>query len=376
MLSQEHGLSPSEQIQVSGVKRLESRTRDYVSLKPELREGTKYLFENDNAFYHPETGAIILRRFGIPRQPDKKGEKWIIPVILSSFSDIESAIASTWHVAEAYNPMEGSQTLKDQAVFNKSGEVLEFLDNTPIIDDERQELEMDIGEFLDTVGYKRARHPDRIRSGEMLEASVRLDSRGKNNPEAKKTQASVSKTSTKHLGKVNEQIHTKYDQQLHDNLVMEREETRKEFVRAIDAINRTLEYRKLHARFRREVLGLIKKIPDLLGHNIVRVGGYRKTAQEVLALLVRDSDDRTEKIMEGVLGEEVFNQYKEMQTLKDFLERLDAYPVSAKSNITLHLREARSQLQAELTKGKKRMSDELKKRDKRLAEAVKTKTSV
>jgi hypothetical protein len=378
MSSREHelGLTPSEQIQATGVRRLEKRVREYTSAKPELREGIKYLFEDDNAFYDPATGEVILRRFGVPRPPENKSNKWKIPVIWNRFENIESAIASTWHVAEAYNPQGGQQTLKDQAVYEKTGEVLDFLDDTPIVEEGRLELSMNIDKFLDRVGYRRALHPDRKRSRKMLETSVEHDSLGRNNPEAKKTQASVGRTTTKYIMGINEQIHTKYDQNLHHNLLAEREDTRKRIAGAITAIDRTLGYRKLHARFRREINGLISKLPDFLGHNVVRVGTYRQTAQEVLALLVRDFDDRTEEIMEEVLGFDEFTQYKEGSTLKDFLDSLDKNPQYAKLNITLHLREARTMLRKELRKGDKRMSDELKKRNKRLADARKSETSV
>lgn len=357
--------TPAEQILERGVIRLERKPRIFRNRNREVLRGKAYLFDHNLATYDLATGAIRIRKSGSGKEIDSKG-RLIVPFDWPETMDIETAIAYTLDIADQYELDGGEETEKDRRILKTALETLGWWSELPS-EVERQKKEQEIGRVLEEAKYRNVRDPHRKRASEKLRAGVQLDSTGKRNPQAKSTQIAVTVTEAEYRGKINRRVFEKYGVKLFSDLVSERAIERGKLLEAVDAIKNVEVYRRLNERFRREVLNLIQNLPSLLGHGVIKVAPYRREAQEVLAYLVRDLYSSSERIMSLALGNELFSEYKEAHTLKDFLQTLSNFPEYSKRSIILHLRRASSQLKAVLKEGERKMKEEEKKRRERLA---------
>lgn len=356
--------TPAEQILKAGVQRLERRPRTFRNRDREVLKGKAYLFDHDLATYDIATGAIRIRKSGSGKEIDSKG-RIIVPVDWPETMNIETALAYTLNIADEYELDGGEETEKDRRILKAALETLGWWSELPD-EVERQEKEQEISRVLEETDYRNVRDPHRKRASEKLQAGVQLDSTGKRNPQAKSTQIAVTVTEAEYRGKINRRVFEKYGVKLFSDLVTERTKEKGKLLETVDSIKNVEVYRRLNERFRREVLKLTQDLPRLLGHGVIKVAPYRRVAQEVLASLVRDLDPSAERIMRLALGDELFSEYKEAHTLKDFLQRLSNYPEYSKGSIIVHLRWASSQLRAVLKEGERKMREEEKKRRERL----------
>ncbi len=273
------GISPAEQI-----LRSETEVQLVRSRVPGELRGKVFLFNHSHAVYDPSSGLIEIVR----GKSEKEIAKDTIELEegLTGKMDLETAISQTLRVANEFALKEGASTKRDRRILEKIVETLGWWDQTPLSEEERQQREEEVRGLLEQEGYVTARDPHRKQIAQNLQAGVDLDSRGRINPSAKKTQVAVAYRRAYRRGNKNRAIFVKYGLQLLPDLVQERITERKRLGLASVQIQNVLDIPQWHTNsYPQRVRSLINRLPTILPPWIIRVAPYNLGMENVLNLL-------------------------------------------------------------------------------------------
>lgn len=348
------GKTPAQQIRESRVQKLVSRAVELVSIDRTFREQLRHLSDDvGSAFYNVETGEVITIRYGKHKKDEDILRVAVIPV---TYSTIEEAIAAMDIIGPSYHPESGIESAKDRAALELSLNLQAFWENTPVSEERRQEREQEVLDFLDKSGLNRAVDLDRKTIVDNLEEGIGPGSLFYPNPSARLTQVAVAETTAEfRVDEVDGKTFVKYDRDLKNLLLAERETARKRLLRVrylMNSLDKLHSFTpKGHARdFERKTLAVIRQLPELLGRFSVRVAPYRGIGQEILAAFDPDLGGRAEETMELVLGNEVYTDYKGIRRIKSLFRE---NPVEARGEVVRNVRWAGREITSTLRAGDK-----------------------
>lgn len=360
----ESGVSPAQQIRRAGIKEPFRRVKE-----PGVTKGKVFLFENhSHAIYDPSSGLIEIIK-------STKPEKEVGGTVESDLTPagkmtLPIAIAQTLHIADQFALEGGEVTEKDREVLAKTLEMLDWLEKTPIDENERQEKERQVGTLLEEVGYRNARDRHRVKIAEKLWAGSNLDSLGRRNPEAKKTQVEVAYRSGRRRDHKNRAIFEKYGLRLLRDLVREREIEReriKQAIIAIEAVQKT-PHSQWWKSYERKAQSLIQRLPTIISLYHIRVAPFAYPVAEAFAGLVYSPDSSEEKRLIQILGEEKLRELRRDSSLEKLLKSVQYAPAFVKEAVDNKLGRAHAKLVQILEEEEQTMQEERTKRDARLAE--------
>ncbi len=364
MSSQERGPSPSEQILNKNQEEKLQKRKESGALR-----GKVFLFEHSHAAYDPATGLIQIAR---SRSAEIEVAKDLVEVKfgLAGQMELPVAIAHVLHIVDDFELSGGDVTRRDRAVLDKALDVLEWWEDTPISEDNRQTKENEVDEVLESTKYSSSRDRHRKKIGAELSRGTHRDSLGRINPEAMKTLVAVAIRSGNMREDKNRIIFNKYGLQLLPDLIIEREEERKRLHHAMLRIEQVMRVPEpLFLTYQRKIKTLGNDLPGILSPWVVKIAPFNQPAAEALASLVPDLHVKNRTVIKKVLGDKKFEELRtrKARQLIKAIAAFRVYPKDARRVIDELLKSTYDNLGETLKKEQQTMNEEMEKRRIRLA---------